>query len=114
MALGKYSGTSAAVSSNTTTTLVTPGATEQIYLYFLGVDTTVAGTTSTAKVQANGGAVIAGVFATTAVGHQESYPGQGQRDYPGLALGVGKALEVVTAGGAAATGTFTYIYEIKG
>jgi hypothetical protein len=114
MALGRYSSTSASISSNTTTTLATPAATERIYVYWVGVDTTVAGTTSSADVGSSTGSQRIGFFSTVALGHAEAYPAQGHRDYPGFALPVGAALQVVTAGGAAATLTVSVIYEIKG
>lgn len=114
MALGKNNGTSAAITTNATTTLVTPGARERVYVYWIGVDTSVAGTTSTAQVNDSTGAVQVGLYNTTAVGHQESFTEFGQRDYPGFALPVGAALQVVTAGGAAATLTVSFVYEIKG
>ena len=113
MARGKYTSTTASIAANTTTTVVTPAAGESVYVTWVGCDTSVAGTTSTAKVQSTGGAVIVALFNTTAVGHQEAYPALGQRDYPGIKLPEGVALEVVTAGGAAATETLTFTYEIK-
>jgi hypothetical protein len=114
MALGKYNGTTASIASNTTTTIATPAATERIYVYWVGVDVTIAGTTSTADVGSSTGSLRVAAFNTTAVGHQESFTAQSQRDYPGFALPVGAALQVVTAGGAAATLTVSFIYEIKG
>lgn len=117
-ALGRYTVTTAAITTATTTTIATPDTTNtpnaKIYVYWVGIDVSVAGTTSTAKVQANGGAPIVGLYATTAVGHQESYGAFSFKDYAGIELTVGKALEVVTAGGAQATLTVTVVYEVRG
>lgn len=117
-ALGKFTTTTASISSNTTTTIATPDTTNtpnaKIYVWWVGVDVSVAGTTSTAKVQSNGGGVIVASNATTAVGHLETFSSFPFKDYAGIELPVGKALEVVTAGGAAATLTVTVVYEVRG
>lgn len=118
-ALGRYTVTTAAITTGTTTTIATPDTTNtpnaKIYVLWIGIDVTVAGTTTTAKVQANGGQPICAVFLTTAIGHQESYAAFSFKDYSGIELAVGKALEVVTTtGGGAATLTVTAVYEVRG
>lgn len=117
-ALGRYTVTTAAITTATTTTIATPDTTNtpnaKIYVYWVGVDVTVAGTTSTAIIQSNGAVVRVGAYNTTAIGHQESYGAFSFKDYAGLELPVTKALEVVTAGGAQATLTVTVVYEVRG
>lgn len=114
--LGFYTITTAAISSNTTTTISTPANAnhQKIYVKWVGIDVSVAGTTSTAKVNGSGGAVTVGLYATTAVGHQESYSGFDGRIYPGIELTQGESLQVVTTGGAAATLTVTVVFEVRG
>lgn len=112
-ARGVYSGTSGAVNSNTDTTLLTPDTGCQIYVIWVGADTTTAGTTSTSAFKAGASGAAFATFNTTAIGHQSDYFGTSLRDYPGFALGEGVALVVTTAGGAASTGKYSYIAVIK-
>ena len=117
MALLQSATTSASITTNTTTTLVSVGDTtfERIYVYFVGVDVQAGGTTSQVNIQDSAASPIrVGTFLTTAIGHQESLPQVSKKDFHGLPLTVGKNLVAVTTGGAAATLTITTIYEIKG
>jgi hypothetical protein len=114
MAMGRFAVTSGAISSNTTTDLITPVATEAIYVFWVGVDVSVAGTTSTAQIKGQTTARTIGLFNTTAVGHQESFTGTGFKEFVGFPIPMGEKLQVVTAGGAAATLTVSVLYEIRG
>lgn len=108
---GKYTVTTASISSNTNTTIATPGTGQSIYVWFVGVDVTTAGTTSTAAFTDGTTPLI--VFATTAVGHQEANTAFNQRDYPGMKLAPDTSLVLTTAGGAAATLRATVVFEVK-
>lgn len=115
MAKGFSNSTSASISTNTTTTLIAaPSAFESIYVLYIGADTSVAGTTSTASFQDTAGANQFSLLATTAIGHQENYYATSDPNFPGWKIGQGLGVQVVTAGGAAATGRFTVIYVVKG
>lgn len=107
--------TSASINSATTTDLITPASYESIYVYWIGVDVSTAGTTTTAQVKAQTTSLTLGTYNTSALGHQESFFSNGDRNFPGFPIPVGEKLQVVTiAGGGAATLTVTVLYELIG
>ncbi len=118
MARGIGNKTTAAITTNTTTQIIAPPAAgETVYISFLSVDVTTAGTAWIATLQPTTTvAAFNFVFALVAQGHQESYlsPSQsvGAR-YPGFALPVGEGLQAVTSGTTPGSMTVTAIYEIK-
>lgn len=116
MAMGRFNTTSSVITTATTTDLITPAAYESIYVLWLGIDVSVAGTTTTAQVKAQTTARTLGLFATTAVGHQESYFCLDRDDTGrGFFIPIGEKLQVTTiAGGGAATLTVTVIYDLRG
>lgn len=86
---------------------------QTIHVLFMGIDTTTAGTTSTAQFQDSAGGAVLGNFNTTALGHDEILFMSGLRNYPGAALAPGNALNLHTAGGAAATISYVVVIEVK-
>lgn len=113
MAQGRFTYASASLNANGDTTVVTPGTNERVYVYFVGVDVTVVGTTSSTQFKAGTSGTVVGHFITTALGHQGENFATGIKDYPGFALPQGEALVVTKAGGAAATERVSVIYEVK-
>lgn len=109
---GYYSKNSGSISTNKTTTLATPASTGRVYAYVVGVDVTTAGTTSTATFKDGNGNVLA-VFDTTKLGHQSASFVTNDEKYPGYGCDEGFVLEVVTAGGAAATLTAFAIVKVN-
>jgi hypothetical protein len=114
MAMGHFVVTSGTINTNATTDLITPASYESVYVYYVGIDVTAGGTTSSAKVKAQTTSLTLGHYLTTAVGHQESYFATSDKNYPGFQIPVGEKLQVVTAGAAAATLTVTVIYQVRG
>ena len=115
MAMGRFASTSASITTNATTDLVTPAATEAVYVLWVGVDVSAAGTTSTAQIKAQTTARTLALFSTIAVGHQSDYfTLDGDGSVKGFPIPMGEKLQVVTAGSAAATLTVTVLYEIRG
>lgn len=108
------------ISANADTTLVAApttsgfGAPERIYVQYLKIEVSVAGTTSRAYVSDGvSGAVLMRAATTSADAIVESYYAMESRNYPGWALSEATLLNVNTTGGAAATIEVTVIYEVK-
>lgn len=115
MARGKFSVASAAISSKTTTNLISaPNAGERIYVKYLSVDVGTAGSAMTGTFQPT--TTTAGchfVFDISALGHQEAYPSMNDPNYPGFALPEGEGLDFVTAGTTAGSVVAHVIYEVR-
>jgi hypothetical protein len=116
MALGRQVITSASISSATTTTLVSVSDTtfERIYVYWVGVDTTVAGTTWLLDIKDSGASPIrVALHNASALGHLETYCTFDLKGFEGLPITLGKNLTCVSTGTPGAS-TITVCYEIRG
>ena len=113
MAKGRFSYSGAAISTNTTTTLNTPDASDSIYLLKVSIDVTVAGTDSSIAIKDSSTGNVICAFPTTAIGHQSQDFSLNFRDYPGFKLTEGNPLVAVTTGTGAATLTISAVLEVK-
>lgn len=113
MARGLFSDTFQ-ISTNTDTALVTPGAGERIYVYYLGVSVSAVGTTSRCVVEngVNGDAIFR-MNTTAADSMAEKNFATARKDYPGYALSPGTVLNIETTGAAAATIDVQVTWEVK-
>jgi hypothetical protein len=113
MAKGIYTkrGSTAA---NGNVTVDTPAANEAIYVIYLTITVSVAGTTSRVVVtDAAAGAALARMATVTADAILNLNYSTVRRDYPGNKLTTGNALVITTSGGAAATIDYDVTYEIR-
>jgi hypothetical protein len=114
MARGFFQSTTTISTNTDTAVIAAPGAGEQIYLHYISVSVSVAGTSSrlVAEKGANGTALFR-MATATADGFADANYSTGRKNFPGLALGVNTALNIETSGTAAATVEVTVIYEVK-
>jgi hypothetical protein len=115
MALGTFVARGT-ISTNTDTAIIAaPGARERIYVLWITLTTSVAGTTSRLVVE-NGanGAVLLRFPTVTADAILNINYSTADKRFPGNALDVNTALNIETSGGAAATVNYEVGYEVKG
>jgi hypothetical protein len=114
MARGKFEAVGTISSNTDTAVIAAPGTGERIYILWLTIDVSVAGTTSRLRVEDGvGGGVIGRLATTTADAILGINYATGFRDWPGRPLTENTALNINTSGGAAATVNYDIGYEVK-
>lgn len=103
------------ISTNTDTAVVAaPSAGERIYVKYIGIAVSVAGTSSRLRVENGaGGDVLLRAATTSADGMVERTFDTGDLRLPGYPLTVATALNVNTSGTGAATVDVVVIWEVK-
>lgn len=115
MAKGRFSDTFQISTNADTAIIAAPGNGDRIYVVFIGITVSVAGTTSRVRIENGVGGDVILRAATTAADSQvaQNYTLSGMLGYPGYALAENTALNVNTSGGAAATIDVQVIWEVK-
>lgn len=115
MALGIFHSTGT-ISTNTDTTIgAAPGTGQRIYVLWMTVTVSAAGTTSRAVVTDGvGGAPLARLATATADAILNINYSSDNRSFPGRPLTENTALVITTSGAGAATINYDVAYEVKG
>lgn len=114
MARGRFSDTFQITSNTDTAVVPAPGAGQRIYVYYIGVSVSVAGTSSRLRVENGaGGDVIFRAATTGADSFNHANFSTANSQYSGYALAENTALNVNTSGTAAATVDVQVIWEVR-
>lgn len=115
MALGTFTAAGSVASNTDTSIAAAPGVGQRIYVKWLTLMVSVAGTTSRLFVSDGAaGSVMARMATTTADAMVNINYTTADRTFPGRALTENTALNLNTTGGAAATVNYEVCYEVKG